>query len=73
MCDISSNVASLGDRKSTNSLDISMNPMTRNITRVRLDDAVEADSIFTILMGDLVPPRRKFIEDNALTVANLDI
>jgi DNA gyrase subunit B len=50
-----------------------MNPQTRNIIQVKLDDAVEADSIFMTLMGDDVPPRRKFIEDNALSVANLDI
>jgi DNA gyrase subunit B len=50
-----------------------MDPATRLLLQVRLEDVVEADRIFTMLMGDEVPPRRKFIEDNASKVQNLDI
>jgi len=50
-----------------------MNPETRTLKRVNSDDAVEADRIFTVLMGELVEPRRQFIDENALTVKNLDI
>jgi len=50
-----------------------MNPEFRSVSKVTLDDLVEADQIFTILMGDQVEPRRKFIEEHAESVKNLDI
>jgi len=52
-----------------------MNPNKRRLVKVDLNEenAVDADKMFTILMGDVVEPRRQYIEDNALNVRNLDI
>lgn len=50
-----------------------MDPKTRKLLKVTIEDAVEADEIFTLLMGDVVEPRKKFIKENALEVETLDI
>jgi DNA gyrase subunit B len=50
-----------------------MNPATRTLLRVNMDDAAQADEIFDMLMGDQVPPRKKFIQTHAKYVRNLDV
>ena len=63
----------LGEMNAEQLWDTTMDPNTRTLLKVTLEDAIEANEVFSMLMGDDVAPRRQFIQTNALYVQNLDV